>query len=230
MTSGGIRSAATARSASRRADRDQHRPAGLALPRGPQHGSQVGAVRLDERGHGLGTDPDHARRPEQQRGRVAAPRRWPARRRGPSGRPGPCSAGAGEPWIASLPTSALATAPSVSGRHDDDRQRSTRPGDVDETPHARLALGVGERALGGRGQDHGGDGHGRPMLAGGPGSSGAVRARCPTLRPHARHPNPSRRCATSRSSPTSITARPPSSTRCSARPAPSARIRLLSIA
>ena len=46
------------------------------------------------------------------------------------------------------------------GCDDDDRQRATRPGDVHETPHAWLTKRVGERALRGRGQDDGGDGHG----------------------------------------------------------------------
>ena len=45
------------------------------------------------------------------------------------------------------------------GRHDDDRQRAARPGEVGEPPDARLAERVGEGALGGGGQDDGGDGH-----------------------------------------------------------------------
>ena len=45
------------------------------------------------------------------------------------------------------------------GRHDDDRERAAGPGDVDEAADPRLAERVGKGALGGGGQDHGGDGH-----------------------------------------------------------------------
>ena len=58
------------------------------------------------------------------------------------------------------PASAAATAPSGSGDDDDDRQRPAGPGDVGEPADAGLAERVGERPIGGRGQDHGGDGHG----------------------------------------------------------------------
>ena len=47
----------------------------------------------------------------------------------------------------------------VVGRHDDDRERPARPGDVHEPPDAWLAERVGERAFRGRGQDDGSDGH-----------------------------------------------------------------------
>ncbi len=53
-----------------------------------------------------------------------------------------------------------ATAPSGSGATTIDRQRTARPGQVDQPPDAWLAQRVGQGALGGGGQDHGGHGHG----------------------------------------------------------------------
>ena len=50
------------------------------------------------------------------------------------------------------------------GRHDDDRQGAAGPREVRQAADAGLALGIGEGAFGGGGQDHGGDGHGTAML------------------------------------------------------------------
>ena len=50
--------------------REDDRPARLAVPGGPQHRAAGGAMRLDERGHGLGPHPDHPGRPEQGRRQV----------------------------------------------------------------------------------------------------------------------------------------------------------------
>ena len=47
------------------------------------------------------------------------------------------------------------------GRQDDDRERAARPGEVRQASHAGLAERVGDRAIGGGGQDDGGNGHGR---------------------------------------------------------------------
>ena len=134
---GGIRSAAIARSAVEVGEREQHRPAGFAVPGRPQQGRAIGAVRLDERGDGLGPDPGHPRRPEQgrRRGRWTSaaassmPRAiWPT---------GPASAGAGPVDRLAAEQRGRDRAVRV-GRDDDDRQRAAGPGEVGEAADAGL--------------------------------------------------------------------------------------------
>ena len=119
-------------------DRDEDRPAGLAVPGRPEDRARVRAVRLDQRRDGLGSDPGHPRRPESaavvsRTSAVASstPRTiWPTgtaldRRRQAVGR-----LGAGQ---------RRRDGADRVGRHDDDRQRPAGPGDIDEPTDPRLA-------------------------------------------------------------------------------------------
>ena len=105
-----------------------------------------------------GPDPGHPRRPEQDRGRVADLGHRELRAADHlAGRPG---FGRGRGAVDRLGADQRGRHGSVGiGRHDDDRQRAARPGQVRQATDPRLAERVGERALGGGGQDDGGDGH-----------------------------------------------------------------------
>ncbi len=123
---------------------------------------------LDERRDGLGSDPRHPRRPDQDGARVAHLGRAPAPRRGPSGRPGRPRPARGRRRPPRCPTSAAATAPpssgatTTTGRAPPDQAMSTRR-------RTRGWPSVSASApFGGGGQDHGGDGHETSMLAGVP--------------------------------------------------------------
>ena len=139
--------------------RQQDRPARLAVPGRPQDRPGVRAVRLDERGDRLRADPGHAGRPEQDRGRVAD------LGQGQLGSAdhlaGRTRFGRGRGAVDRLRSRQRRGDRAVRiGREDDDRQRPARPCQVGQPANARLAERVGERPIGGRGQDHGGDGHG----------------------------------------------------------------------
>ena len=86
MTSGGMRSGATARSTSSWAVGSRTGQPGSPCQAGRRSDRGIGAVGLDERRDRLRPDPGHPRRPEQDRGRVRGPRTGPDPRRGPSGR------------------------------------------------------------------------------------------------------------------------------------------------
>ena len=162
MTSGGIRSGATARSASRCTVGSRTGQPGVALPGRPQHRPIVQPVGLDERRDRLGTHPGHPRRPEQDGGRIAdlGQRQVGASHHLPGG---PASAGAGSRGPPRSPGAPCATAPSGSGETTIDRQRAAGPGDVREPPDARLALVSASAPSAEAREDDGGDGHAWPM-------------------------------------------------------------------
>ena len=140
--------------------RQQDRPARLAVPRRPQDRPGVGAVRLDERGDRLRARPrscgparagPRSCRVTSARASSAAADHLAARAR----------FGRGRRAVDRLGSRQRRGDRAVRvGREDDDRQRAARPGQVGQPADARLAERVGERPIGGRGQDHGGDGHG----------------------------------------------------------------------
>ena len=188
MTSGGIRSGATARERVEVAER-QRGPASRARPARPAAGSVRASMPCASMSDVIVSGPTQVIRAGQMqhRGRVARPRPrassaprtiWPT---------GPASAGAGSA-VGRLGAGERRGDGAVRvGRHDDDRQRAAGPGDVGEPPDPRLALGVGEGALGGGGQDHGGDGH-RPADASRSRCAGwrLPRTMCDTAPPHDR--------------------------------------------
>ncbi len=145
-------------------DRNEDRPARLALPGRPEDGRRIGPVGLDQRGHGLGSDPGHPGRPEQRRARLA------------DRRPGELDAA---DHLADR-TGLRRGGGAVDGLGPDQRRGHGAGGSGDRTtignapPDQAMSTSrrtrgwpivVGQGALLGRGQDDGGDGHGR-MLAG----------------------------------------------------------------
>ena len=161
MTSGGIRSGATARKrieVARRAAGPasrvrRARSVGASRPRSVPCAS-ISEVIVS------GPDPGHPCRPEQHRGRVADLGQREFRAARPSGRPDRPPAGQGSRRPPRTRERGRHGAVRI-GRHDDDRQRATGPGKVRQATDPRLTERVGERALGGGGQDDGGDGHAR---------------------------------------------------------------------
>ena len=140
------------------AGRQQDGPAGIAVPGRPEHRSTRGAMRLDQRRDRLGPDPRHPRRPEQDRGRVAhlGQREFRAAHHLAGGTDLRWGRGA----VDRLGTDERRRDRPIGVRgDDDDRECPTGPGEVRQSTHPRLAERVGERALGGRGQDDGGNGH-----------------------------------------------------------------------
>ncbi len=114
---------------------------------------------FDQGGHGLRTDPRHPRRPQQDRARVAHLGQRKLRAADHlTGRPALDRCGCAIHGL--TPDERRRDGTTVVRGDDHDRHRTTRPGDVHEAPDTRLTQRFGERALGGGGQDHGGDGHG----------------------------------------------------------------------
>jgi hypothetical protein len=116
-------------------------------------------VELDQGRDGLGSHPRQARGPEQDRiglvdlrAATSAPRAiWAA---------GPRSAGPARERHGSAGEGGRDRALGVEG-DDDDRGRPTGPRDVADPPNGGKPVGVGERGLGTRGEDHGGNRHER---------------------------------------------------------------------
>jgi hypothetical protein len=171
---------------------DEDRPAALAVPGRLQHGVELDPVRLDERGDRLGAHPGHLRRPQEDAGGAAD---LVDRQLGPAEHLAdrPLLGGGGQP-VGRLGAGQLpGDGPVRIGREDDDGERAAGPRDIRQAAYAGLALGRLDGALGGRGQDDGGDGHGPAMLAVGIGHGMARKASpsavscsiCDTARPHA---------------------------------------------
>ena len=117
--------------------RDQHGPARVTVPGGPQDGLGLQAVGLDERGDRLRTDPDHPGRPQERAGQVvdlvareldAADHladRTGLRRGGQSVR-------------GLAPRQGLGDGAIGVRRHDHDRQGAAGPGEIDQASDAGL--------------------------------------------------------------------------------------------